>query len=714
MWVIEVSMEQLWNGREGGTGDPRENPPSSVFVRHDFLIRKSGREPVGRHEGDSSPGTSQLRDQRVTVTLPCSTFKVPISMYAILAFEVQKQRNNKGDIATGFKFAIATTCNDLNCHGHLRKSRSYTQCDKNTASQLRALRLVAIVDSLSRFSASNAGRTSSWVEALRQTDEYSQHRWSIRCLTPPGERWPNRRLPLQQQTTNVQLISCDVNTACQFRALRLGGDGSLDALGSVDLIVLSLKHGKQEVLASHQTAPGSRVGGEKSACDAANLAVSLGGWQPADDGIPSQLTVPVGTSPVVAPLRDSSPNIRPHHSPKHSPPPPPAPAVTINPRENSPTSGIDTYDSHIRKSGSEPGQGLNPVRLVTFAIGSEFIRDTLDDSTPIADLQGNKKRIPYCQMWGNTVATANEQSSDVGWCRKYVISKIALEKNEDDNQVRMELQVRYDDQFGSDREHTRTRGQLPVRAATSRNWSAERPQHRRVSPGARTVRRLRHSCNHSHWLILPLRGSGAGTRDSRRNNEPVSVVFLHTTHTDAFHLSIAQWSGTNQVRFPAGWVISCPPPPPFHSGFTVIGSQSRPNLSIHSLGQSGPLRGLGSAEMKSRVNEKTRRPRFPYAKIQEQPYRESNPVRLGGRRYNIDASFQDCHVQLDSSLTPVDYANREDATANGCRELGRCHTCRVKDRRRRGVRVARDQMPGYSLRSGCYFRMHKQPECKWL
>ncbi|KAJ8873638.1 hypothetical protein PR048_024460 [Dryococelus australis] len=36
---------------------------------------------------------------------------------------------------------------------------------------------------------------------------------------------------------------------------------------------------------------------------------------------------------------------------------------------------------------------------VTFAIGSEFIRHALDDCTPIADLQANEKRIPYCQMW---------------------------------------------------------------------------------------------------------------------------------------------------------------------------------------------------------------------------------------------------------------------------------------------------------------------------
>ncbi|KAJ8895981.1 hypothetical protein PR048_001322 [Dryococelus australis] len=49
----------------------------------------------------------------------------------------------------------------------------------------------------------------------------------------------------------------------------------------------------------------------------------------------------------------------------------------------------------------------------TFAIGSEFIRYALNDSAAIADLQGNKKRISYCQMRGNTGATANEQTSEV-------------------------------------------------------------------------------------------------------------------------------------------------------------------------------------------------------------------------------------------------------------------------------------------------------------
>ncbi|KAJ8870969.1 hypothetical protein PR048_027271 [Dryococelus australis] len=36
---------------------------------------------------------------------------------------------------------------------------------------------------------------------------------------------------------------------------------------------------------------------------------------------------------------------------------------------------------------------------VTFAIGLEFIRHTLSNSAPIVDLQGDKKRIPQCQMW---------------------------------------------------------------------------------------------------------------------------------------------------------------------------------------------------------------------------------------------------------------------------------------------------------------------------
>ncbi|KAJ8876808.1 hypothetical protein PR048_021255 [Dryococelus australis] len=49
---------------------------------------------------------------------------------------------------------------------------------------------------------------------------------------------------------------------------------------------------------------------------------------------------------------------------------------------------------------------------LTFAIGSKFIRHALDDSAQIADLQVKKNRTPYSQMWSNTGATANEQTSE--------------------------------------------------------------------------------------------------------------------------------------------------------------------------------------------------------------------------------------------------------------------------------------------------------------
>ncbi|KAJ8891104.1 hypothetical protein PR048_010614 [Dryococelus australis] len=47
---------------------------------------------------------------------------------------------------------------------------------------------------------------------------------------------------------------------------------------------------------------------------------------------------------------------------------------------------------------------------VTFAIGAEFIMHALEDSEPIANLQGHKMQIPYCQVWGNTGVAANEQT----------------------------------------------------------------------------------------------------------------------------------------------------------------------------------------------------------------------------------------------------------------------------------------------------------------
>ncbi|KAJ8891072.1 hypothetical protein PR048_010581 [Dryococelus australis] len=50
---------------------------------------------------------------------------------------------------------------------------------------------------------------------------------------------------------------------------------------------------------------------------------------------------------------------------------------------------------------------------VTFAVGSEFIMHALEDSEPIASLQGHKTQIPYCQVWGNTGVVASEQTLEV-------------------------------------------------------------------------------------------------------------------------------------------------------------------------------------------------------------------------------------------------------------------------------------------------------------
>ncbi|KAJ8878606.1 hypothetical protein PR048_019187 [Dryococelus australis] len=46
---------------------------------------------------------------------------------------------------------------------------------------------------------------------------------------------------------------------------------------------------------------------------------------------------------------------------------------------------------------------------VAFAIGTQLIRHVMDDSEPIADLQGNKQRMPYCQVWCNTGYSLEQQ-----------------------------------------------------------------------------------------------------------------------------------------------------------------------------------------------------------------------------------------------------------------------------------------------------------------
>ncbi|KAJ8896062.1 hypothetical protein PR048_001403 [Dryococelus australis] len=63
------------------------------------------------------------------------------------------------------------------------------------------------------------------------------------------------------------------------------------------------------------------------------------------------------------------------------------------------------YHEELRHANSF--QNKTDFKLVytefTFAIGSEFIIHGLENFEPIANLQGNKKRIPYYQDWDNTV-----------------------------------------------------------------------------------------------------------------------------------------------------------------------------------------------------------------------------------------------------------------------------------------------------------------------
>ncbi|KAJ8869242.1 hypothetical protein PR048_030814 [Dryococelus australis] len=63
---------------------------------------------------------------------------------------------------------------------------------------------------------------------------------------------------------------------------------------------------------------------------------------------------------------------------------------------------------------------------VTSAIGSEFIMHALDDSQPIADLKGNKKRVPCCQACGDTGAAANEQTSEARLYKRFVVPSLRV------------------------------------------------------------------------------------------------------------------------------------------------------------------------------------------------------------------------------------------------------------------------------------------------
>ncbi|KAJ8878719.1 hypothetical protein PR048_019305 [Dryococelus australis] len=60
MRVTEASMEQRQNERTGGKGDPRENPPTNVIVRHYSHMQKSGVTRPGIEPGSPQPPWPRL------------------------------------------------------------------------------------------------------------------------------------------------------------------------------------------------------------------------------------------------------------------------------------------------------------------------------------------------------------------------------------------------------------------------------------------------------------------------------------------------------------------------------------------------------------------------------------------------------------------------------------------------------------------------------
>ncbi|KAJ8894553.1 hypothetical protein PR048_007210 [Dryococelus australis] len=62
----------------------------------------------------------------------------------------------------------------------------------------------------------------------------------------------------------------------------------------------------------------------------------------------------------------------------------------------------------LRRGAAEsaPAAARNTVKTVK---GSQFIRHALDDSEPIADLQGNKQRVSYCGVCSNTGYSVGQQ-----------------------------------------------------------------------------------------------------------------------------------------------------------------------------------------------------------------------------------------------------------------------------------------------------------------
>ncbi|KAJ8872142.1 hypothetical protein PR048_025744 [Dryococelus australis] len=67
-------LDPRWNARAGETGDPRENPPTSAIVRHDYHIRESGSDLAGNRTR-----IREIRTKFCFVTLPLHTLRASTS-----------------------------------------------------------------------------------------------------------------------------------------------------------------------------------------------------------------------------------------------------------------------------------------------------------------------------------------------------------------------------------------------------------------------------------------------------------------------------------------------------------------------------------------------------------------------------------------------------------------------------------------------------------
>ncbi|KAJ8873983.1 hypothetical protein PR048_024823 [Dryococelus australis] len=91
------------------------------------------------------------------------------------------------------------------------------------------------------------------------------------------------------------------------------------------------------------------------------------------------------------------------------------PDKTRRPTASSDT--IPTCEKSVTRPGIEPGLPWSEASVhINARISKFFIRHALDDSEPIADLQGNKWRVAYCQVWSNWLlseAAGNAETSEL-------------------------------------------------------------------------------------------------------------------------------------------------------------------------------------------------------------------------------------------------------------------------------------------------------------